>query len=224
MEPFSASHDLIGKSASAYEHLRRSVVRGQLRPGRRLSPTDLANVFKISVTPVREALVRLAAEGFIAWEASHGYFTKPFTVKEQQDLHETLAVNAAACLQAVYGEPHPVLTKVAIEAPAHGQAADYADLLDTLGALLAERLGNLVLQAVMATLLDRTQLIRRLDIADDTQLATIAGRMRILASAVLAADIGRAEATLATHLAARQARLPQLVDQANALGQRARYP
>jgi DNA-binding GntR family transcriptional regulator len=230
MEAFSASHDLLGKSVSAYEHLRRSIVQGQLRPGRRLSATDLADVFHISVTPVREALVRLAAEGFVAWEASRGYFTKAFTVSEQDDLHEVLGMAITARLSRPVPEPRALLEAVATfvptgeEAQLEAASARYAELLDQFGAALAQSAGNQALQSILVTALDRTQLVRHLDLEVPGRLAPVAARIRALASAVLASDVARAAGLVAEHLSQRRARLPQLVDCANKLAQRATYP
>src|SRR5688572_19488363 len=75
---------LLTKSASAYEYLRRLSAEGRLRPGRRLSPPDLANELQVSQTPIRDALARLAAEGFISGRDGRGYFTKAYTVEEQR--------------------------------------------------------------------------------------------------------------------------------------------
>lgn len=224
MDDFPISRDLLGKSASAYGYLRRAIVRGELRPGRRLTATDLAAAFRISVTPVREALQRLAAEGFLAWEASRGYFTKPITVDDQQDLHDMLALGLSAGLAG--GEPTAVSVFEAAAAadPAMDAADDYSALVEALGAAIVAMTGNRVLQATMAIVIDRTHLVRRLDLAAPLRLSAAAARIRGLASAVLAADRARAQALLAEGLAARRGRLAALAPEADSLARRARYP
>lgn len=53
------------RASSLYRALRESIVRGQLGPGVRLSEGETSRRFGVSRTPVREALARLHAEGFL---------------------------------------------------------------------------------------------------------------------------------------------------------------
>lgn len=48
-----------------YEHLRDAIVRGQLAPGTHFTDSQIAEEFRISRTPVREAVQKLEAEGLI---------------------------------------------------------------------------------------------------------------------------------------------------------------
>lgn len=53
------------RTEEVYQELRRDILRGAIRPNDRLVETDLAARLKLSRTPVREALQRLAADGLI---------------------------------------------------------------------------------------------------------------------------------------------------------------
>ncbi|MEV0362109.1 GntR family transcriptional regulator [Nocardia fusca] len=48
-----------------HDELRRRIVAGELAPGDRIDPTDLAASLGVSRTPVREAILRLDAEGLV---------------------------------------------------------------------------------------------------------------------------------------------------------------
>ncbi len=48
-----------------YESLRRAIIRGDLKPGQRVTERELAQQLNVSTTPVREAFRRLAAIGLI---------------------------------------------------------------------------------------------------------------------------------------------------------------
>jgi DNA-binding GntR family transcriptional regulator len=64
--------DPIGRqslSALAYDKLRKALMTGELRPGQRLNGRDLATRLGTSLTPVREALLQLVAEGTLEMEA-----------------------------------------------------------------------------------------------------------------------------------------------------------
>jgi len=49
----------------AYRSLMHMIVENKLRPGEPILETELAKIFKVSRTPVRQALGRLVAEGFL---------------------------------------------------------------------------------------------------------------------------------------------------------------
>jgi DNA-binding GntR family transcriptional regulator len=53
------------RANALYFALRESIVRGELGPGVRLSEGETSRRFGVSRTPVREALARLYAEGFL---------------------------------------------------------------------------------------------------------------------------------------------------------------
>jgi DNA-binding GntR family transcriptional regulator len=58
------------RANALYLALRDSIIRGQLGPGVRLSEGEMSRRFGVSRTPVREALARLYAEGFLEQRGS----------------------------------------------------------------------------------------------------------------------------------------------------------
>jgi DNA-binding GntR family transcriptional regulator len=74
------------------------ILRGELPPGARLRDTVLAGELGVSRTPVREALVRLEREGFLAADVGRGFSVRPLQAREVQETYpiiwtlETLAV------------------------------------------------------------------------------------------------------------------------------------
>jgi GntR family transcriptional regulator, colanic acid and biofilm gene transcriptional regulator len=50
-------------SQRAYQHLREELIAGNFRPGQRFIMQDLADSVGTSITPVREACIRLVSEG-----------------------------------------------------------------------------------------------------------------------------------------------------------------
>lgn len=52
-------------SQHVYQVLRERIIAGELKPGSRLDPAQLAEEFGVSVTPVREAIVSLGTEGLV---------------------------------------------------------------------------------------------------------------------------------------------------------------
>ncbi len=56
----------------AYLRLRREILHGDLMPGDRLTAADLQDRFSLGLTPIREALMRLSAEGLVDAETHRG--------------------------------------------------------------------------------------------------------------------------------------------------------
>ncbi|TFZ03139.1 GntR family transcriptional regulator [Ramlibacter henchirensis] len=67
--------------------LRAAISNGEFAPGCKLRLEDLRATFGVSLSPLREALARLAAEGFVQVEDQRGYRVAP--VSEQNLLEVT---------------------------------------------------------------------------------------------------------------------------------------
>ncbi len=53
------------RSQWAEDRLREAILSGDLQPGERINATDLAERWSVSVTPLREAIQRLAGDGLV---------------------------------------------------------------------------------------------------------------------------------------------------------------
>lgn len=53
------------KNVAVYRKLRQSIIKGKLKPGQKLVMADLAKMFGLSETPVREAIRRLESDGYV---------------------------------------------------------------------------------------------------------------------------------------------------------------
>jgi DNA-binding GntR family transcriptional regulator len=87
-----------------YEELRRMIVRFELKPGEVLSEKTTAELFRVSRTPVREALMRLAEHGMVTIAPQFGTFVAaidPDEVRQAQFMREHLEVAVARRLCGV---------------------------------------------------------------------------------------------------------------------------
>lgn len=71
---------------SVYEKLRADLVSGRYRPGEKLPADELRQRFQIGSSPIREALNRLLAEGFVSLEEQKGFRVAPVSVDELEEL------------------------------------------------------------------------------------------------------------------------------------------
>ncbi len=97
---------------SVYEALVEFIVAGALRPGQHLVESELARQLGVSRQPVREALHRLEAEGWIDLRPSQGAFVHVPTDHEVDQLLDVreLLEGATARLAARAATPEAVAT------------------------------------------------------------------------------------------------------------------
>jgi DNA-binding GntR family transcriptional regulator len=81
------------------DQIRDLIVVGQLRPGEQLSESTLAEKLGTSRTPVREAFVKLEAEGLVEVRPQRGTFVTPFDQKDVQQTCELRGILELGALQ-----------------------------------------------------------------------------------------------------------------------------
>lgn len=75
----------------AFQKIRDDIVRGFLAPGEKLQPDVLRERYAIGVSPVREALSRLSADGLTVAEGQRGFFVAPISLGELNDITDLRA-------------------------------------------------------------------------------------------------------------------------------------
>lgn len=73
----------------AYEQLRRWILTGRLKPGEKLDQAWLASHMRVSRTPLRQALLRLASERLIDAEPHRSAVVAPLSLIEIEDLYQS---------------------------------------------------------------------------------------------------------------------------------------
>jgi DNA-binding GntR family transcriptional regulator len=89
-------------SEQVHQELRARILGGQLPSGHRLLPEELANDLAISQTPVKEALLRLEADGLVVSGLRKGAAVRRFTLKDVEDLYEARIFIEIAALEAAF--------------------------------------------------------------------------------------------------------------------------
>jgi DNA-binding GntR family transcriptional regulator len=73
----------------AWKVLRADIVQCRLRPNTRLRLEELRERYGMSISPLREALMRLQSEGLVTLQANRGFRVSPVSPKLLLDLTET---------------------------------------------------------------------------------------------------------------------------------------
>lgn len=148
---------------SAYDRLKDEILHGVLPPGYQAPEPDIASRLGMSRTPVREALIRLEAEGLIDLIPRRGARVVAISQKDFREIFEILAVLEglaahAAAQTGIASEPLSGLRQVLEEGETALRAKDisaWAQLDDTVHRLVAGLSGNDRLHAEICGLLDQ---------------------------------------------------------------------
>lgn len=76
------------KAEVVYGEIRRRILSGALMPGAKVNQEALAPELGVSVTPVREAVRRLLAEGLVELEAHKTMVVAPLSLSELREIYE----------------------------------------------------------------------------------------------------------------------------------------
>jgi DNA-binding GntR family transcriptional regulator len=85
---------------AAYDRLRAGILHGTLMPGARLRAAELQARFALGLTPIREALMRLTAEGLVVVESHRGARVAGISAEGFADLMATRREIEQLCLSA----------------------------------------------------------------------------------------------------------------------------
>lgn len=80
------------KSEIAYLKVKRDILSGRLSDDAPLRFEALKTQYEVGITPIREALARLEAEGFVKLHHNRGYYTTPLSAEDFEDLVFSRAV------------------------------------------------------------------------------------------------------------------------------------
>jgi len=75
-----------------FKHLRHLIITGRFEKGQKLVEEELAEQFKVSRTPVREAIRKLEIEGLVQYQPRRGVIVTGFSAEDIDDIYATREV------------------------------------------------------------------------------------------------------------------------------------
>jgi DNA-binding GntR family transcriptional regulator len=207
MEKFSLSQ-------KAYDQIRAAILNCSLAPGQQIAQAQLVEQFGLSLTPVREALQRLAHEGLVQPYPRFGYVVSPVSESAVRDLYEVRMIleTAAVRLAVQRASEHELanLLEAARFKYIFKDREEYSRFLERNAAFhlaIARLAGNARLVESLSGVLD--ELTRNfhlgLDLRDSA--AEMESEHLALAEALLARDGARAEQIACDQIAHSQQRV-----------------
>jgi len=82
--------DTLGQSI--YNCLKKAIIENKIEPNQKINEKEIADSFKVSRTPVREALVRLEAEGFTKITSHRDVVVKEVSYADLVDIFQVIGI------------------------------------------------------------------------------------------------------------------------------------
>ena len=120
-----------------YSHIREGIVNNKFKANQKIDEKEIAALFHVGTTPVREAVLRLGAEGFLTLTSPREAVVKPLSYQEVREILEILVLLDGYAVKVAL----PVITADAV-ADLHGiferlEQARNARQFDDYGGLVA---------------------------------------------------------------------------------------
>lgn len=167
-QPAPRATDRVSHTQHAYAEIKRRILDNEMPANSHHLEQELAQDLRMSRTPVREALIRLAEEGLVEVVPRHGARVLPISIEDMREIYELLTELEAVAARRV-AERAPTAKQLA-DLEAAVAAMDQALLRDDLYAWakhddrfhrrLVELCGNSRLKAVVGTFSDQVHRAR----------------------------------------------------------------
>lgn len=209
-----------------YSQTKSLIVTGAVGEGELLSVAQLAQMFEVSRTPVREALLELARDGLLQPERNRGFRVVGHTARQLDEIYELrvlLETHALAKAAATAPRAPDVIArarKVHAQVERALRAGDplrFQQLDRELHLLLVDMAGNSLLTSLVSSLRDHLRLPDLATLERQGQMRPALQDHVAIVEAVASGDAKRVATLVRTHLARVRA---QVDDSPQAVGAR----
>ena len=197
------------RSRDVYDELRRGLLFGEYPLIERLAEVSLAARLGASRTPVREALMRLEAEGLVLRRPQGGFYPRSPNLAGIRDLYELRRILELACLTRPrdHGDRHDLVLVGTIRDEWTELAANPPDpdpglvVIDEHFHLrLAEAAGNPAIAAQLQVVNDRIRVVRMQNFVLHQRILVTTTQHLAILDALLADDPDSAVGLMGAHL------------------------
>lgn len=212
----------------AYQVLRSELLAGEWLPQERLQPQTLQKRFQLGLTPIREALMRLASDGLVQGESQRGFRASGASAEEWNDLMSTRRELERACLmlaiqlgdenwEARIAAAMQLLARTPLpKSPNDRKAAELWEVRHrNFHCALVAACGSPWRMRFWNSLTDHSERYRKLRLLrrkdDAANVRDAVGDHKRIMEAVLSRDVVRATHLMDGHLAATQSAVSELL-------------
>ena len=188
----------------ALQELRTAIIDGRLAPGERFSVAQLAELFGVSRTPVREALLQLERQGVVRFERNRGVRVLETSAHDVQEVFELrLLLEVPATRRACRRLRDDELEALERELAGMAEAADEAPFMAhdvRFHEILLAAAGNRRLVAAVRSLRDHVRFQVGSTVGRSGDLEAILAEHRVIRAALRERDADAAAEAMRAHL------------------------
>ncbi len=85
-----------------YGEIKKDIISCKLKPGEPLSENQFVERFKVSKTPIREALTSLQQDHLVEYTTNRGFMVSPISVKDVQEIFDARSIYEAAIFKLAF--------------------------------------------------------------------------------------------------------------------------
>lgn len=195
----------------AHDYVKRQVLTGAFPGGELISEGEVAAALGMSRTPVREAFLRLEAEGLLRLYPQRGALVVPVSSGESRAVIEARLVLEQFAVRKVIGRGAAVRASVferlsaelqrQRDAVAQSDWEEFSDADRAFHDVTLQESGNAIVAGFYSSLRDRQMRMNRELVMHEERVTTILDEHRVIAEAVRDGDLQRTQEALRMHLA-----------------------
>ena len=191
---------------AVYDRIKEDVFEFRLLPGARFSENEMAARTRVSRTPVREALLRLAREGFVEVHLKSGWSVRPLDFDRFEHLYDLRVILELAAVRKLcssdFGNALAELKKLWLVPPKQRLTdwREVAKIDEAFHETLVAAAGNPELARIHADVTERIRILRRLDFTQADRIAYTYEEHGAILKAVLARKLQQATLLLRSHI------------------------
>lgn len=201
------------------------IVLGRFKPGERLDETLLAGLYKVSRTPVREALKQLATQGLVVCRPNRGAFVAEMTPEQLDHMFEAIGELEAACARSASARMNADVQQQLLALHAHSclamQADDfehYDQLNQNFHDLIIQNCGNPTLIQMTQGLRHRVSPFRRSQFRHVERMKASFNEHALIIEALLTRDADSAHLETRAHLLSARSATARMAQRGAAAG------
>ena len=201
------SRRLADSSERAYNTIRKLLVEFRLKPEQRINEVQLSRSLGVSRTPIREALNRLASEGFVSLTPNRGFFVRSLSTEGLLDIYELRSIIECAAFRLMCERADDAQIerlRVYWDAIVDGYREQPPDVIlgedEGFHLLIAELSGNPELVNQLDAINARIRFIRRIQIEHRSHDPRQVDAHSAIVEAALKRDIRLGEELLRSHI------------------------
>lgn len=195
-------------AARVYEQLRLDIVRFAFLPGERLVELELTERYKVSRTPVRDALRRLEHEGVLVRGEKGGRFVRRFDISAYEDVYAVRTVLEIYAVRLLC-ERDGAIDHEALEErwrigyPSQTTPLDGSYVVpdERFHVAIARETGNAFLASSIEAIHERLRISRSVDFSDRERIVVSESQHLEIAAAIRRRDADAAAALMESHIA-----------------------